>query len=242
MLRRSAGPLSALFLLSTTALGFPLATEAHCLGDSPTEGWRAYASAQKSVPDSIGVKASIGWTNPNTCTKPEGNAISVEGITLAHYNSSGVRDAFIQTGWIKYQYWSAPKGYCEFSPPNPYAYEQLHYTLPSASTYTYKIERVYDTESRQNFWDCKLGSTTKYSRSTERLGMSSGSWVNAQGEVNSVHGQIGKMAPAELRFSSYSHLTGGAWQTTDLVPSPVYFPYGRSEPFAGGLDNWTNDH
>jgi len=227
--------LAALCLLPSLTL--PPRALGHCPGTAPNIDWRAYGAGTLSVsPNADGVQGSIEWTNPNPCSNQFGNGFTNEAVTLAQ---NGNLNGWVQVGWHKRQGMTSPKMFCEYTGETGTGYwDPLEFTLPSASTFKYTFR--HDAGNRE--WECVLNSTVYAVRPSSRLGFQSGSFLNAQGEVNSTHGQIGKMDPDKLDLTALTFRRSGSWTTMNLNLLGTVAPYGRDEPQAGQLRNWTNAH
>lgn len=229
----------AVTVLTSLSAFRPAPAAAHCPGTAPDSGWRAYAWGNQSVVGAgvTGVSTSLQWTDPNPCSNQFGNGFTLEAVTLCQ---TGVCNGWVQTGWIKRQGFSGgPKQTCEFAgEPGTDFWVVVDIPLPTASEYTYKF--VHDAGDRE--WDCMRGSTVVAVRSSDAMGWQSGSYVNAQGEVNATHAQIGKMAPSKLQFSALQYQKSGSWSNMNVSLQPVAAPYGVDEPAVGQMRNWTNAH
>lgn len=228
-------------LAAGALLAFPSLALAHCPNvDAP--GGRAYSSARRQLSgtNARGIRAQIAWANPTTCTVPAGDAFSVEGINLCQ---TGACRAWVQVGWVKYQGWGEPHLYCEFQPYSPFIPPTggvlwLQPTGLSHNTHTYKM--TYDDVD--DVWDCSLDGDPMY---TKNVSFSSGTYLTAQGETNSKHAQIGKMAPNALLFQAMRYFNpSGNWAAFLPQTTNIDAPYGGEdpEPGYGQWQNWTNDH
>ena len=150
------------------------------------------------------------------------------------------RDGWIQVGWLKEFGWSQPKGYCELAAGNlgtgfgqpPW---RVTYSL-SPRTYYYEGYRSGTT------WYCTINNATVTTRTTTWMGFQYADLILAGGEAQSTHTQIGAIAPAKLLLSDFRTLLTG-WSIVDLACcDATAFPYGKDEPAAGQLRNWTVNH
>jgi hypothetical protein len=179
-----------------------------------------------------GIKADIQWTSPNVCTVPEGNAFSLEGMTLCNLTSC---DYWVQVGWWKQQGLTDPRFYCEFHSPGR---NVLQFRSLSSGAHNYKMQ--YDP--LDSIWDCLLDDDGWFSN--DQTGFSRGTFLIAQGETNATHGQIGRMAPANILFYNmkYRRRDNSTWYTMDVQSHDIDVPYGGAEVGAGTWQNWTNAH
>lgn len=179
----------------------------------------------------------IQWTNPNPCSRPDGGAFTLEGVNLSR---TGANDGWVQVGWVRRQAYSFPTMYCEFTPApgGTGTWELTEYTIPSASTYEYKMEYSPGAAA----WACYLNGVGKRAHSSVEMGFVSGTWLAAQGETNATHAQIGKNAPDNLTIYAMAYKNAGSWTGMNISTNTPPFPYGVDEPLVGQLRNWTNAH
>lgn len=240
MKHRLSAVIAALGLASMALLQsmtMPSIAFGHCPGTAPNASWRAYGAGTMAVsPNATGVQGYIEFTNPNPCSNQFGNGLTVEAVTLMQ---TAAINGHVQVGWVKRQGMTAPKMLCEFSGEDGTDYfDPVEFSLPSWSTFKYTFQ--HDAGNRE--WECLLNSTVYAVRPSAWLGFQSGSSLNAQGEVNSTHAQIGKMAPDKLDLTALKFKRSGSWTTMNLTLLGTVAPYGRDEPQAGQLRNWTNAH
>lgn len=91
-------------------------------------------------------------------------------------------------------------------------------------------------------WQCLLGTTIKWDRTTSNMGFASGTYTVAQGETNARHATIGKMDPYRLRYTDIKYMNGSTWNISNLNLHSTLYPYGADEPLIGEFRNWTVPH
>ena len=225
-------------VLASGAIVMDLApVSAHCPvpGQLPPGG-RAYASAKQTLTVSANaIKGNIAYTNPTLCNLSGGPlAFSLEGISLCE---TGTCSDWVQVGWQKRQgVGSIPMLLCEYG--NSGVAHGFWYAM-SAAQHAYQWD--YTSTS---YWHCRLDGVDKAIVCCGWAHMTQGTYVNAQGETNSEHTQIGNNAPYKLglftlRWRKASTLT---WQAYNLTLQTPDSPYGNSLPAFDYLANWTNAH
>lgn len=207
----------------------PPDVSAHCPGTAPP--FRNYAGGTHDFAGmASGVRASIQFTNPAVCANGLGNAFTLEGVSLCPNDSCA---SWVQVGWVKRQgIDSSPVAYCEYRNAGAAAV-QFHFAM-SAATHEFRWERS------ANSWDCRIDGALKVV--TTAPSFVAGGFANAQGENNSNHTQIGRMAPAKLAFNSAQYRLGVVWNNMQLTLNQPNAPYGVDSLGAGSMRNWTNAH
>jgi hypothetical protein len=159
--------------------------------------------------------------------------VSIEGFSLCRTN---LCNDWLQVGWGKVLGYTMPKGYCEFNHVNG-SLELVEWAMTAA---THKFTVQYHRAT--GYWECFMDGVWK---TANPVGFASGTYLNAQGEVRTVHTQIGRNAPGKLLFSNMSRefddLSNG-WTTFNVTLADPDSPYGNSEPQPGQFKNWTNAH
>lgn len=158
----------------------------------------------------------------------------LEAVSIC--NNVATCSGWVQIGWRKHESWSDPQFYFEYQAVGGSPI-QLYAPLSHAS-HAYKLQ--YD--AFDSVWDAYLDGVGKFSKGS--LGFTSGTYLTAQGEVNSTHTQIGRNAPNKLLFSDMQYQNAaGQWPAFNVdAPLIVESPYGADEPAIGQLRNWTNGH
>lgn len=230
MRHRGLAVLALLAITIQTSLVLPGRALAHCPGTQPPLG-RAYASGHQDFAGfANGVRSRIDYTNPAVCANGAGNAFTAEGVTLCFDSDC---TGWLQVGWTKRLGTdTAPVMYCEYKRTDSPA-RDFYFSL-SAATHEYRWERA----STQ--WNCMLDGASRFGTTSPNF--TSGGFANAQGETNSTHAQLGRMAPAKLSYNSTQYRLNGVWNNMVLTLDAVSSPYGRDSLGAGSFRDWTNAH
>lgn len=234
VLRSTMAILLAWTLASADAASPSTAVAAvNCTGNAVPNNGRLYSAADVTLSDAaIGVKGLINWTNPDPCTTGDGNAFTLEAVTLCKTSSC---DAWVQPGWRKNQGDTQPHMVCEFhdgsgaTPPRNHIYD---FPLTTSS---HTFQMLYDASHGE--WTCYKDGTAKFTRTV--YGMGNGTWVNGQGETNAEYAQIGKVWPNYLDIEYIKFYRGGVWNIANVQLSIVDSEYGGAIPSTGWQRNWT---
>ncbi len=232
-------------LIAIGSLVGPVGTDtalAHCPGTDPGASWRAYAAGSQgfSWTNVEGMRARIEWGNGNPCSLPSGQAFTLESVTVCR---DGTCDGWLQVGWVKRQGYSGPNMYCEFAPKSGAVGKWKIYEFPlSINTHLYTARQVYDPDRGEPMWQCLLGTTIKWDRTTSNMGLASGTYTVAQGETNARHATIGKMDPYRLHYTDIRYMNDSTWYISNLNLNSPPIPYEVDEPLIGELRNWTIPH
>jgi len=224
-------------LSGVRAIHHPLPVLAlQCTGNPvlPFPEGRNYVLAKKYLDNpATGIKGTVFWTNPDPCWLADGSAFSLEGVSLCHL-SAGNCDAWVQPGWRKNEGFANPMMVCEFTDNTGESY--IYYF--SLTTSSHVFEMRYNPS--QAVWTCYRDGTAKITRPV--LGMSSGTFINAQGEVNSLFGQIGRIYTNKLVIDTVKVYQAGAWSVANLGSLEVdenYHYGGDQETLLNSLRNWS---
>jgi hypothetical protein len=204
-----------------------------------------YTTAQTTITSNEGVEGRIQWTDPTVCTPTDGPGFTAEWVTTCDYQCRIGYDGWVQVGWVKRTNYSQPRTFCElaasqggtgFGPP-PYLIE----LGGSAGTYTYTGFRSYTPP--YDLWNCMIEGSVKAQKLTSWMGFAYGDILIAGGETISQHSQMGKMYPSKLLLSDLAYINFGTYSTLNLsCCGTTASPWGKDEPAAGKLRNWTNAH
>ena len=106
----------------------------------------------------------------------------------------------------------------------------------------HQYKAYWDTDGVESAWICALDGSDIWGYTTDYMDFSSGTWLVAQGETNSLFSQIGKMSPSKLSFSELKYLVrGSCWCVFNVGLGGTIDTqhYGRDEPASGEFRNWT---
>ena len=228
--RFASGTLALLLVESVgvaalSAVTAPAVLGVDCTGTAVPNNGREYSLAQNidiGTP-TIGIAATIEYTNPNVCTIPSGFAFSLAAASLAPTTTTG----WVQPGWRKDQGDTESAWVCEF---HNISGQNFIYQGPIGH-WEHNYKMMYD--SYDKLWDCFVDNTNVVSKGN--LGFTSGDFVNAQGESNARYGQIGRVDPGRLLIHNVYFWRGGTWQSAafeDYIHAECQWPGGVQQCYS----------